>query len=521
VAVKNPSALVHLAAFASGAAVMAVEMSAVRAIQPFFGSTVHVWTNVIAVVLTAITLGCACGGRLADRRPSPALFFGLVAAGGAILVVVAHLVTPVSRLFLEPGVNLEGVMTVRFRGSLAAALTLFAPPLVILGAVTPFAVRLIATHGVGRAAGGVFAVATAGSILGTILPTLWLVPAIGSRTTILAAAGLLVATGAYGLLRTGRPRTAAAFAMALAVVGAKPGIAPDRGPPELMDGGRATVIIGMACGVNASQWKHFWGSVYDLTVDGAEIDPEIVGLGREHFGMAGAEDGWLRVVAMDGRQMLAALPDGTRYDMLVVDAFTNELYIPFHLATREFFSLCRSRLAPGGVLAMNVYAVGEDAPNLRAIENTMATVFGHAVRAAQYGGENFLLLAANQREPPDVLQLDPVRVRRRFRAWEGYREWTDRPEWSDLLSVGERLAKDCRRIEPRDDEWVLTDDHAPIESLTHRFLERVEERELEADDPRGVALRRLLDRQRNALLVIGALWAVTICAIMTGLRKGK
>jgi hypothetical protein len=60
-----------VAAFLSGASVMAVEMSAVRAIQPFFGSTVHVWTNVIAVVLFAVSTGCALGGRLADRRPSP------------------------------------------------------------------------------------------------------------------------------------------------------------------------------------------------------------------------------------------------------------------------------------------------------------------------------------------------------------------------------------------------------------------------------------------------------------------
>jgi hypothetical protein len=503
-------------------------------------------------------------------------------------------VTPVSKLLLAEGLDLTGVMSVRFRGSLAVALALFAPPLFLLGAVPPFAIRLLTEKGTGRTAGLVLSLATVGSLIGTGLPTLWLVPVIGSRSTILAGGGLLVATGAVGLLIAGRPRTAGAFGLALLVLISRPALPPDRGAPLLGDGGSAEIlaevespyqfltvrddaypgepvqrvltinegvhtyhslrltgrfltgsryyddysilpilldvtpgeslrgcVIGMACGVNASQWKHFWGGVYDLTVDGAEIDPEIVRLGREHFGMAAPNDGWLRVVAMDGRQMLNALPEGTRYHMLVVDAFTNELYIPFHLATREFFELCRRRLEPGGVLAMNVYAVGEDAPNLLAIENTLATVFGHAVRAAQYGGENFLLLALNHRSPPDVQRLDPSRVRSRYRDWDGFREWRDLPEWTDLLAVGRRLAADHRRIEPSEDEWVLTDDRAPLEGLTHRFLARLEKLELEGGNPRAVALRLLLARQRIALLVIGAVWLTVICAIMVGLRKGE
>ena len=88
------------AAGASGAAVMTVEMTAVRALQPFFGSTTQVWTNVIAVALAALSLGYAAGGRLADRRASTPLLFALMAAGGVLTSVAALAVTTVSRLFL-------------------------------------------------------------------------------------------------------------------------------------------------------------------------------------------------------------------------------------------------------------------------------------------------------------------------------------------------------------------------------------------------------------------------------------
>jgi MFS family permease len=171
--------------FASGMAVMIVEMTAVRAMQPFFGSTTYVWTNVIAVVLAALAVGYAVGGRLADRFPSTTLLYGLLGVGGGVLLVSAWLVTPVSRLFLQDGIDLEGAVTVLLRGSLGASLILFAPPLLLLGMIAPITIRLLARGGVGRAAGSVFAVSTVGSILGTYLPALVLVPRIGSRGSIL------------------------------------------------------------------------------------------------------------------------------------------------------------------------------------------------------------------------------------------------------------------------------------------------------------------------------------------------
>jgi hypothetical protein len=574
---------------------MIAEMTAVRAMQPFFGSTNFVWTNVIAVVLAALAVGYALGGRLADRRPSAGILYGIMVAGGVLLLLSAVLVTPVSRLFLAGDIDLEGVMSVLTRGSLGASLVLFAPPVLLLGMVSPMAVRLLARGGVGRAAGRVFAVSTFGSILGTYLPTLWLVPAVGSRGSLLVAAAVLIGAGAVGLCGFRRARSGVGSFLVLSVVLFIVGrgeLVPERGTPSLGPDGTATVlaevespyqyltvrddawadgsvfrvltinegvytyhalrrpghvltgsrayddyavlpllldlepgselrgcVVGMACGVNAAQWKHFWGDVYRLRVDGAEIDPQVMSLGREYFGMEGPESEWLRTFAMDGRQLLEAIPEERRYHMLVVDAFANELYIPFHLGTREFFDLCRRRLYPGGVLAMNVFAVGADAPNLRALENTVATAFGHCVRASRYGGRDCLLLARNADAPPETSRLAPSRVAGRFRGWGGWEAWSGLPEWENLLTLCEGVLGDWTVVWPNDEDWVLTDDHAPLERLTDRFLARLEEQTLAKRADRREEVRRLALRQRLSLAVVGAVWAAALAIGFLLLRR--
>ncbi len=571
---------------ASGAAVMIVEMTAVRALQPFFGSTTFVWTNVIAVVLAALAAGYALGGRLADRLPSAGLLFGLMAAGGLLVAAGAVLVTPVSRLFLAEGVDLEGVASVLIRGSLGSTLLLFAPPLLLLGAVCPLALRLLAAGGVGRAAGSVLSVSTAGSIAGTYLPTLLLVPHLGSRGSLLVAAGLLLLPAAAGLALLVRPRRAAAAAAVLLAAGAAAALAdprPGRGTPVLPGGGEAEVlaerethyqyltvrddrvpgeppfrvltinegvytyhslrvegrvltdsrcyddytllpflldlepgadlrmaVVGFACGVNAAQWRHFWDGPFRLRVEGAELDPEVLALGREFFGLPAETPG---VVAADGRPWLEFLPPGTRYHAIVLDAFAHELYVPFHLGTREFFDLCRRRLEPGGILAMNVYAVGEGSPNLRALENTLAASFGSCLRMSRYGGETFALLGRNGDGPADLVGLGPANARRRFGARPGV------AEWGRLLEQAGEAAGDAILVRPDPAAPVLTDDHAPLEWLTDRFLEDREDRILGGDEGRAGALRSLRRRQRLLLSGIGALWALLLGGAFLGIRR--
>ncbi len=540
---RGRSAFLLITVFLSGAAVMVVEMTAVRVLQPFFGSTTQVWANVIAVVLGALALGYYVGGRVADRRPSAAILYGVLACGGLAVVASAPLATPISKWLLPQEVDLENAMSLLLKGSLGATVLLFAPATLLLGTISPMAIRLLADAGAGKAAGRVFAMSTLGSIVGTYLPVLWFVPEHGSRKTLLIAAGMLLAPAVVGLLLSAGRRGGVAAAVAVILAATTAAVAdtrPARGAPRLEFGGEAVVlaeaeteyqyvtvredryptttqrlltinegvytyhslevvgrvltqsryyddysllpllldlpegeelrgaIVGLACGVTSRQWDHFWGDTYRLRVDGAEIDPVVMELGRRYFHLPPADSPWLRSHAMDGRQMLELAPRGATWHMIVVDAFANELYVPFHLGTVEFFDLCRRRLAPGGVLAMNVYAYHPDSPNLAALENTLATVFGRCLRVRQSWGGNFLLIARNGDEPADVKRLSPKRITARVGERGGV------SEWKGVLGLGDWVQSHTTPIEPRDGAFVLTDDHSPLEWLTDRFIDRAE-----------------------------------------------
>jgi hypothetical protein len=227
-------------------------------------------------------------------------------------------------------------------------------------------------------------------------------------------------------------------------------------------------VVGLACGVTPRQWKHFWGDVYDLTVDGAEIDPVVIDLGREYFHLPPADAGWLRAYAMDGRQMLSAAPAGTTYHMIVVDAFSQEMYVPFHLGTREFFELCKRRLVAGGVFAINVYAYRPDSPNLEAMENTLATVFGRCLRIRQWWGSNFVLVAKNGDVPADAARVLAGPAKARFGARD------DVSEWKKLIAQAAWIPDHTTVVRPDPTKMVLTDDHCPLEAMTDRFVDREE-----------------------------------------------
>jgi hypothetical protein len=545
---RGRTAFLLATVFLSGAAVMVVEMTTVRVLQPTFGSTNYVWTNVIAVVLAALAAGYAIGGRVADARPSPGILYGVLAVGGVLVAATVPLSTPVSQWLLPVDVNLENVTSFLMRGSLAATLILFAPSTLLLGMVSPMAIRLLSDQGVGRAAGRVFAVSTVGSIFGTYLPTLWLIPNFGSRATLLIAAAMLVVPAVAGLFVFSGLRGAPLAAVALAAYFGTAAAAerrPDRGAPALEGGGTALVreerespyqyltvredtypgqppttwklltinegvftyhsfevagsvltgnryyddyallpllldvpggegnelrgaVVGLAGGVTPRQWDHFWGKSYKLRIDGAELDPDVVALGRRYFHLPPEGTDWLNVRVMDGRQMLALLPADAAYHMLVVDAFSQEYYIPFHLATREFFELCRSRLAEGGVFAMNVYAYSADSENLTSIENTLASVFGRCQRVKQKWGGNFLLLAKKGAEPADVTRFLESRARKRF----GSR--ADVAEWDTLMGQASWIPEHTTLVAPDPAGRILTDDHCPLESMTERSFWRIE-----------------------------------------------
>src|SRR5207247_2626368 len=186
--------------FGAGIGSLATEICASRLLAPYFGSSTIVWANLIGLVLAALAVGYWLGGRLADRRPEPRLLGWIVVAAAIDVALVPF----VARPLLDAAVTrLDEASLGAVVGSFVAVLALFAPAVVLLGMVSPFAIRL-AIDDVGSAgtvAGRFYALSTAGSLLGTFLPALVLIPAIGVQRTMLATAAVLALSGSLLLDR--------------------------------------------------------------------------------------------------------------------------------------------------------------------------------------------------------------------------------------------------------------------------------------------------------------------------------
>ncbi|HSE20102.1 MAG TPA: fused MFS/spermidine synthase, partial [Pyrinomonadaceae bacterium] len=163
----------------SGAVLMGLEMAGSRVLATFFGSSIYVWGAIISIFLAALSVGYFVGGMVADRRPDFNVLIYLLLFDGIWLLLIPIYANSLCRaiLSLGPGQRL---------GPLLSTLLLFGGPSVLLGMVSPFAVRLAArsVQQMGNISGSLYALSTLGSIAGTLITAFWLVPAIGVRAIL-------------------------------------------------------------------------------------------------------------------------------------------------------------------------------------------------------------------------------------------------------------------------------------------------------------------------------------------------
>ena len=171
---------------------MALEMAAARLLAPFFGTSLYIWAILIGLVLVYLTAGYELGGKIADRAPRARVFYGLNALAAVTVALDGLLASPVLGGSLSAT---EGLPYGLYAGALAGCLALFAVPVVVLGCVNPFAIRLrvARVQQAGQASGAVFALTTIGSLIGTFGAVFWLIPSAGARATLYWAAVLLAA----------------------------------------------------------------------------------------------------------------------------------------------------------------------------------------------------------------------------------------------------------------------------------------------------------------------------------------
>ena len=218
-------AAIMTAVFVSGAVLLGVEIAASRVLAPFFGNSLFVWGSLIGVVLTGLAVGYWAGGALADRLPAPQLLVAVMGLGAVAILAVPLLDEPVLEAVVswDPGPRLN---------PLVAAVVLFGPASVLMAGVTPIAVRLRARSlaRVGRTAGRLFSVSTAGSIVGTLATAFFLIPEFGTDQLIgLAAAALFAAVAVFALAERLRAFAVLAVAAALGAGAGSFALAPETG----------------------------------------------------------------------------------------------------------------------------------------------------------------------------------------------------------------------------------------------------------------------------------------------------
>lgn len=471
--------------FGAGTGTLATEICASRLLAPAFGSSTIVWANLIGLVLLALSVGYWLGGRLADRRPDPALLGGLV-LGAALLVAAIPFVT---QPFLDVAAEgLDELSAGAVIGSFFATLLLFAPPVLLLGMVSPFAIRL-AIESVGSAgavAGRLYALSTAGSLLGTFLSALVAIPLIGTQRTLLASAAVLALTASILLGRRSLPLAlaiAALLALPPGAVKAASGVVYEHESryqfiqvrerdgvrrlylnegiavhslwraDEVLTGGvwdtflavpallqrppARVAILGNAGGTVARAFGEFWPRA---EIDGVEIDPAVTDVGLRFFGLA--DNPRVETHDADARPFLRRTD--RRYDLVYVDAY-HQPYVPFYLATREFFQLVKERLRPGGIAALNVATVPGDDRLVRELAGTLATVFPEARVWPALRFNHLVLGLTRPVATPGVRPRAPV----------------------DALAERLRGAL-SEPVTPARDPW--TDDRAPVEWITDRMI---------------------------------------------------
>jgi spermidine synthase len=474
-----PGRRIEVIAAVVGAASLGAEIAAARLLAPWFGASTIVWANTIATVLVALSAGYWIGGRLADRDPTLAGLSRVVLCAAGLLALVPFVAGPFLRISVQA---LDRVEAGAFVGSLIGVLVLVAVPVMLLGAVAPYAVRLSVrtVEEAGRVAGRLYAISTLGSLVGTFLSALVLIPLVGTRRTFLAFA-LALALAAVPALQRRFVLAPVGVALLLAIpVGTVKATGDarviwDRETEyqyarvterpngerrlELNEGqavhsvyrpgewlthdywdemlvlpfataGRAprsVAILGNAAGTTARAYGHYFPAT---RVDGVEIDPALSDVGRRLFDLHGPN---LHLHTADARPFLRRAT--RRWDLIIVDAY-RQPYIPFYLATREFFGEVRDHLTPGGTVLINVGHPSSSDRLEKVLGATMGRVFKRVLRDPVKPTNSVLvgtdapasaaaLDAATRTLPPDLAAVTAAAGARLAPALPGGAVYTD------------------------------------------------------------------------------------------------
>ncbi len=496
--------------FITGGTVLVVEIAATRILSPYYGNTIYAVSSIISVILLALSVGYAVGGKRADANPTFQEFYRIIYHAGISLLVLFILtvaILPVGGYFF----SLKA-------GPLIWSVILFFPVGFLMGMLSPFAITLGAKmnpeKGLGTMSGNIFFWSTAGSIIGSLLAGFVLIPIMGLNALMASATATILLLGGAGLYvhsdRNSRRELAIGMFFLFVTLGtvyymiattvldprvrfSQDGLYGQLSVRDQMIDGRPTRTFsqdrGTSGGILLDSIDHAFdytkyyalyklgnpvlsnalvlgGGIYTIPkaineergeaiIDVVEIEPGLDDLAKKYFSLQDAPQ--IRTHLTDGRRFLHETK--TLYDFIFSDVYYSLYSIPTHFTTKEFFITAKERMAPGGIFVANMIGSTEEAKDsllfseVRTMKEVFPVVMVLAVGSPDTTDvQNFILIGATDGTADEL---------------SGRMAQSNDPFLSSLPS----------RIVQIDDAkllryTLLTDDYAPVDHLVTRFINK-------------------------------------------------
>ena len=502
--------LLPISVFITGACVLIIEIVAVRVLSPHYGNTIFTVSSVISVILAALSIGYYVGGKFADRHPSLQWFFGIILISG-LLVLVFHFFSLVILPILSISLSLTS-------GPLISSLLLFLVPALLLGTLSPYAIKLqslqVPEQGVGSVSGKIFFWSTLGSIIGSLLAGFVLIPNFGINHIFIATGGALFFLGFIPLTVfyfNKKTLTQSLFAVVILTLGIVFAVQQTKGDVLYSKDGiyeKITIYDGVFGGRPTRFFKQdrsgsgamfldsddptnlvyeytkyyalykafkpdvqnalvIGGGAYSIpkailselpnaTVDVSEIEPSLFGLAKEYFGVK--DNSNLYNYTEDGRRLLR--DSNKKYDLIFSDVYYSLFSIPAHFTTQEFFTIAKEKLSDSGVFIANLIGdLSRQQPSLIFSEiKTFQSVFPNsyffAVETPKKTGSQNIIFVGYNSNKKINLSVTSILQNKN-------------PIISSLRNKIINLERFDLSPYP-----ILTDDYSPVEYLTAKVLQR-------------------------------------------------
>lgn len=482
--------ILEIVVFVCGAVVMVFELVGSRMLGPYFGTSIFVWTSLIGIILGSLSIGYYLGGKIADKKPN---------FNGLSLVIFLAAISIGLTIFIKDFllVALQANFTDIRISSVFASLILFLPASVLLGIVSPYAVKLKieSLNTSGSTVGNLYAISTAGSIIGTFLSGFYLIPRFGTNKLLIILSITLIAVSLALSVKNYAKIKLFVFTIivvswfainGLNYISEKNGFVDvdtsynriwiyNHIDPEtnklvkimavnnenyssmFLDGDelvneytkyyhlaehfnpnfKKTLMLG---GAGYSYPKDFLLKYPEAKIDVIEIDPKVTELAKKYFKLK--EDPRLTIYHEDGRVYLNKTQE--KYDVIFGDAFSSHYSLPYQLTTKEAIQKEYDVLNDGGVVVLNIISAIEGARGefLRAEYATYKNIFPQV----------YLFPVRNLHDENVVQNIMLVALKSK-----------KSPEFASVSSKLNEYLKHLWRKEVGSDMPILTDDYAPLD----------------------------------------------------------